>query len=262
MTARTQKRVCLLTGASGTLGTAFCRAHAADYEIAAVYRARHPEVASTVQRYIDPLTPGSELPENRHPVFAIRADLGKPGERERVVELALARFDTIDLVVNAAVCSLWANMDSDTLANSVEAQFKLNVEAPFALSNLIARHYWRKLSDENARSNRNVVNISSLAALRVYPRLGQSVYAASKAALNQLTLHMAEEYRAFGVRVNAVAPNSFPSIVAVEDVVQTIRQLDLGDMNGKILVIDDDGENGNEGRTRDRRLRRARAPIS
>jgi len=44
------------------------------------------------------------------------------------------------------------------------------------------------------------------------------------------------------VRVNAVAPNTFPRIVSTESVVEGIRNLDAGDMTGKVLVLDREGE--------------------
>jgi NAD(P)-dependent dehydrogenase (short-subunit alcohol dehydrogenase family) len=233
-----QKRVCLLTGASGTLGTAFCRVHGADYAIAAIHYRRAVDASSDSQHWVDPLDPHRAERQNGHQAYTIQADLNDDHQLERVVELTLSRFSRIDLVVHAAVHSVWANLDSDRLTESFDTQFRVNVRVPFALSNLIARYFWRSRSGENRARNRNVVNISSVAGMRFFPGLGQSVYAASKAALIQLTLHMAEEYRPMNVRVNAVAPNSFPQIVGVEDVVRTIHGLDQGATTGKILVVD------------------------
>ena len=67
--------------------------------------------------------------------------------------------------------------------------------------------------------------MSSLSASRVYPG-GQAVYAASKAVLNQLTRHLAAEFGVLGVRVNALAPNNFPSVVRTESVASAIARLD------------------------------------
>ena len=58
--------------------------------------------------------------------------------------------------------------------------------------------------------NRNVVNISSTAGHFVYEDLGQGLYATSKAALDHLTYHLASEFWDLGIRVNAVAPDTFP----------------------------------------------------
>ncbi|HKQ99953.1 MAG TPA: SDR family oxidoreductase [Pyrinomonadaceae bacterium] len=236
------KKVCLLTGASGKLGTAFCRLHADKYHIVGVYRRRHPDVASQLQSFVNPLSPEKTLEENEHPIYAVQAELTDDRELERVVELALARYDRIDLLVNAAVHSVWSPiLDSPRLLESAGTQFNTNVIIPLKLAALVARMFWRDREEENLKFNRNVVNVSSMAGVRVYRGVGQSVYSASKAALNQLTYHLADEFKAFGVRVNATAPNAFPRIVSTESVAQTIVRLDSGLLSGKILVLDSDG---------------------
>jgi NAD(P)-dependent dehydrogenase (short-subunit alcohol dehydrogenase family) len=233
------KRVCLFTGAGGTLGNAFCRQYSSDYHIVAVHRGLPPDVPSQHQGFQDPLEPEADVPENRYRVFCIKSDLQKEGEIARVVELALARFDRIDLLVNAAVHSLWAPMlDDERLLASLATQFEVNTMLPLRLAMQVARAFWRGRKTDNEKANRNVVNVSSLAGLRVFTGSGQSVYAASKAALNHLTSHMAAEFARIGVRVNAVAPNSFPRIVSTERVAENIRRLDEGDLTGKILIVD------------------------
>jgi NAD(P)-dependent dehydrogenase (short-subunit alcohol dehydrogenase family) len=241
--ARDRKRVCLLTGASGRLGTAFCRAQAHRYDIAAVYRTRPPEVPTQHQTFFDPIDPSASVAENQHPVFAIQSDLTATGELGRVVDLVLARFGRIDLLVNAAVRSVWAPiLGTRKLLDSLDAQFLLNAMIPLKLSVEVVDRFWRHRDLENLRNNCNVVNVSSTAGLYVYTGHGQSAYGASKAALNHLTCHTAAEFRQIGIRVNAVAPDSFPSRVATEAVVAAIVRLDEGNRNGQILAFDENGE--------------------
>jgi NAD(P)-dependent dehydrogenase (short-subunit alcohol dehydrogenase family) len=92
--------------------------------------------------------------------------------------------------------------------------------------------------DENRGANRNVINVSSISGQHLFAGEGQSIYAASKAALDHLTGHMALEFATIGVRVNAVAPNSFPSNVPTSRVVRAIEHLDAGGSNGTIVVVD------------------------
>ncbi len=217
---RSERRVCLLTGASGTLGSEV-RARLADhYDFAAVYNTRPVE-----------------------DVFALRADLTEEGECERVVKAALDRFGRIDLVVNAAVLSRWGEMlESADLVNSAQDQFLLNAVVPFQIACAAARLSWHEQTDENRSSNRNVVNVSSISGNSLFAGEGQSVYAASKAALDHLTGHMALEFAAIGVRVNAVAPNSFPRNVPTSRVIDAIERLDEGKDTGTIVVVDGDAD--------------------
>jgi NAD(P)-dependent dehydrogenase (short-subunit alcohol dehydrogenase family) len=243
MNADRLRRVCLLTGAGGRLGTAFCRANAHRYDILAVYRSRPPAVVSQCSSLLDPLDPDTEPTENAHPVFTVQADLTVEDDVARVVEIALARFGRIDLLVNAAGRSTWGSaLDQRVFAASLDGHFRVNVLAPAMLAVTIAREYWQGRAEENRRANRNVVNVSSTAGLYVYPDLGQSAYGVSKAALNFLSLHLAAEFEVVNVRVNAIAPNTFPGLVPTEKVLEGIGRLDEGQDNGRLLVVDEDGE--------------------
>jgi NAD(P)-dependent dehydrogenase (short-subunit alcohol dehydrogenase family) len=236
--------VCLLTGAAGTLGLALCEGLRDRYDVAAVYRRRLPDVPSQLQHLVDPLDPEAELPENAHPVFAIQADLETPDGCARVVELALARFGRVDLLVNAAARGgPWGPLiRSDRVLDSMEHQFRLNAMVPIRLATEVARRYWRDRDLENRELNRSVVNVSSIAGLRVFRDQGQSVYGASKAALNYMTRAIAAEFGGVGVRVNATAPTGFPHIVPTERVVDTVLRLSDGDMSGQVLVLTKHGE--------------------
>jgi NAD(P)-dependent dehydrogenase (short-subunit alcohol dehydrogenase family) len=236
------KRVCLFTGASGTLGTEFCKLFRERYDIAAVYHTRLPSVPSQYDKWIDPLN-ADDFSTDSNPVFAIKADLFDERQIERVDELTLAHFGCIDFLVNAAVHSVWAAaVDSNALIGCAARQLEMNVLVPLKLSVAIARQFWRDRPTENIAGNRNIVNISSTAGVYVYPNTQQSVYSASKAALNYLTCHLAGEFRIFGVRVNAIAPNAFPGVVQTRRVANCIHRLDKQTVSGQILIIDSGGE--------------------
>jgi NAD(P)-dependent dehydrogenase (short-subunit alcohol dehydrogenase family) len=237
---RPDRRVCLLTGAGSPLGTAFCRAYVDRYDIVAVCRNRVPDVPSQFERFVDPLAPEAELAENGHRVHVVYADLEQPGQVERVVDLALARFGAVDLLVNNAAYTRLHRpglIDDAGVMADFDRHFAVNVGLPQRLAGRLAETSWRDDVVANRRRNRNVVNVSSLSASRIYPG-GQAVYAASKAALNQLTRHQAAEFAALGVRANALAPTSFPTLVATERVARGIAQLDAETVSGRVLVVD------------------------
>ena len=241
MNGNPAKRVCLLTGASGELGETFCQMFAAHYDIAAVYCQNLPKAPSQLRWFVDPLTPNAELPNNA--IFAIQADLRQETDLRRIVEVTLARFGRIDFLVNAAVFSFWAPiLDGDRLQRTLYDQFDVNLFVPLRLSTLVAEKFWKNRELENRKLNRSIINVSSTAGLYIYPDQGQSVYSASKAALNYLTLHMAAEFGVIGVRANVLAPTSFPNLIRAETVADGIRRLSESNDSGKILVLNAHGE--------------------
>lgn len=213
--AASDRRVCLLTGASGRLGRRFCERYADTYEFAAIHRRRRPPVGT----------------------FAIEADLTADGAAEWVVDCALERFGHIDVLVNAAVVWGWGPVTSEQLVFSAPEQFLTHVVAPLRLTAAAYRRAWSDQRETNAARHRSVVNVSSISGQNVYPNEGQSVYAASKAALDHLSAHMALELEPVGIRVNAVSANSFPSVVSTDRVVDAIVALDKGSSTGGLLVV-------------------------
>ncbi len=70
----------------------------------------------------------------------------------------------------------------------------------------------RGLQDELARAKGAVVNVTSIAGVRVHPFAG-AAYATSKAALAALTREMAHDFGPLGVRVNAIAPGEVETAI-------------------------------------------------
>jgi NAD(P)-dependent dehydrogenase (short-subunit alcohol dehydrogenase family) len=237
------KRVCLLTGASGALGTSFIRQYREHYDIVAVYRSRVPNFPSQERHLVDPLDPKRAVPENDNALFSVQADLLDDGACTRVAELALARFGRVDLVVNAAaVFARQALLGSENLVENFERQFRLNVQVPLLLSVTLADLFWRSRGAENAALNRHIVNVASIGGVRLYPGTGLSVYSASKAALVQLRRHMAAEFSDIGLRVNALAPSAFPRLILTDAVASSLRRLDESRASGNVVLIQSDGE--------------------
>lgn len=237
------QRVCVLTGSGGMLGNAFCRLYGERYRIVALWCRRLPQVASQEQRIIDPFNSALDLPENRHPVHTLRVDLTKRNWTARVVQEIIDRFGHIDVVVSAAAVRDWGPLlEGDAFRASLQRHFAVNVIAPVSLALEIAQSAWVGKPQENRDENRNLVHVSSTAGLHAYTGHGQSAYSASKAALNLVTQHMAAEFQPLGIRVNAIAPNTFPGIVSTEHVLERIVSLAEGTQTGQILVVDSDGD--------------------
>ncbi len=120
----------------------------------------------------------------------------------------------------------------------MEKLLRINLVAWLRLAAEVASSFWRDRYEENRANRRHWISISSTAGLRIYSNQGQGPYGAANAALNMATAHMAVEFKTLGVRANVVAPNSFPSIVATEDVASAIVELDKIDMTGQVVIVD------------------------
>jgi NAD(P)-dependent dehydrogenase (short-subunit alcohol dehydrogenase family) len=70
----------------------------------------------------------------------------------------------------------------------------------------------RGLIEELSAAKGSVINVTSIAGMRVHPFAG-SAYATSKAALAALTREMAWEFGQRGVRVNAIAPGEIDTSI-------------------------------------------------
>jgi len=237
-----QRRVCLLTGAAGRLGSDFCRRYRSRYQIVAVYRRRPPNVPHQDVWPVDPLRPGTEPADARERVFALQADLTEESDLIRVVDTTLAVYGRVDLLVNSAVYVRSERLNSVAENPALlDHSFYLNATVPIRLAAMIARRHWLWSRSENEAVGRNVVNVSSAASLGVVPRVGLAAYSASKAALNMLSCHQAEELGPVGIRVNVLTPTSFPGLVPTSAVSDAIVDLDQSGLSGCIVGLDEAG---------------------
>jgi NAD(P)-dependent dehydrogenase (short-subunit alcohol dehydrogenase family) len=228
--------VCVVTGAAGTLGTAFCRQYAKRYHIVAVWNSRRPTVPTQNQHLFDPLDPERPLRINTNPVYEVRTDLRQQAEIGRLIDDIVDQFGCVDVLLNLAVVSDWRSLlECGNAVDNATQAFRVNCAAPLALTSTIAREIWATEPRSNREANRNVVNLSSTAGAQVYSGYGQGVYSTTKAALNMLTRHLADELQPLGVRVNALAPDSFPSRVPISEVLAQMLHLIEGDMTGCIV---------------------------
>lgn len=133
--------------------------------------------------------------------MAVQADVGIEAQ-------VMAMFQKIDaklgrltaLVNNAGVVDVAARVDEMSVAR-LKRMFDINVVGSF----VCAREAVKRMSTRHGGSGGVIVNVSSAAA-----RLGGSGqyvdYAASKGAIDTLTIGLAKEVALEGIRVNAVRP--------------------------------------------------------
>lgn len=130
--------------------------------------------------------------------FAVRADVALDADCRRIVAEALARWGRLDVLVNNAGTTVFVpHEDLEALTDEAWSRiFDVNVKGAFQMARAAATAL--KASGAGA-----IVNVSSTAGTNGG---GSSIaYAASKAALDNLTLTLARVL-APKVRVNGVAP--------------------------------------------------------
>ncbi len=123
------------------------------------------------------------------------ADLLDDAQRAGLAEAAVKRWGRLDLLVNAAGIIGFGSVADTTLAD-FRAMVEINLTSVFDLM--------QRCLPALEQSRGAIINVSSVTGLRSFP--GVLAYAASKAAVDQLTRCAALELAAKGVRVSAVNP--------------------------------------------------------
>ena len=137
--------------------------------------------------------------------IGLPADLAKEAECRRLADELTARLEQLDILVNNAGATWGAPMvDYDEAA--FERVLSLNVKGVFHLTKFLVPLLEKAgTQEEPAR----VINIGSIDGIGV-PALETYAYSASKAAVHQLTRHLAKRL-APTITVNAIAPGPFES---------------------------------------------------
>lgn len=175
-------RVAIVSGGTGAIGAATCRALAADgYHVVVGYRS-DPAAAAAVAASCTAATP-------------VHLDVTDAASVDACVEAAAAIGQVAVVVNNAGVSEddLLLRLDMERFDRTIDT----NLRGAFLLTQAALRAMLR------ARFGR-VVHVSSIVALR--GNAGQTVYGAAKAGLIGMARSLAREVARKGITVNVVAP--------------------------------------------------------
>jgi len=133
--------------------------------------------------------------------IAVQADVASEPDVVRLFETVDARLGSLAALVNNAGIVSAAHRVDQLTAEAVERMFAVNAIGPF----LCAREAVRRMSTRHGGTGGAIVNVSTSAVRHGSP--GEYVdYAAAKGAVDVMTIGLAREVAAEGVRVNAVRP--------------------------------------------------------
>jgi ketoreductase RED2 len=185
MSENMKGRVALVTGSSSGIGAAVAT--------------RCAELgAGVVVNSASSVAPGQQLAAQLPDAIYVQADVSDPAQAERLVDAAVGHYGRLDIVVNnAGTTAVIPHDDLDAATDEIwEHILRVNVIGTWNVVRAAVPHL-------RASGDAVILNITSLAGVRP---VGSSIpYAVSKAALNHLTLLLANVLGP-EIRVHAVAP--------------------------------------------------------
>ena len=177
----TNGKVALVTGASRGIGRACAiKLGEAGYKVAVNYNSNEAAANEVIEKI---KTAGSEA-------VAIKADVSDLAEVKTMMREVINAFGQLDVLVNNAGIVM---MNPDTIDQCLDLNIKGYM---YCTQQAVLKMFSKKQGV--------IVNVSSVSSKLAVP--GQSVYSATKGAVNSMTATMAKELAPYGIRVNAVAP--------------------------------------------------------
>jgi NAD(P)-dependent dehydrogenase (short-subunit alcohol dehydrogenase family) len=129
--------------------------------------------------------------------LAVQADVSKSADIDRLLEVTLKTYGSVDILINNAGIS----EDSGPLhaldMNAWDKIQAINLRGPLLAMRAVLPHM-------RAQQSGHIINISSESGLEYYA--GDAAYGVSKHALNDLGEYTQRENQAWNIRINTICP--------------------------------------------------------
>jgi len=186
-----EKKILLITGGSRGIGAATARLAARQgYDVAINFVGNEKAAREVV----------ADIEKSNARGIAIKGDMASEADILKMFE-AVDKFGKLTHVVNNAGIIGSSSKFADAPADMMRHVVDVNVTGAM----IVAREAVRRLSTARGGKGGAIVNLGSMATYLGAP--GEFVwYAASKGAIDALTIGLSKEVAGEGIRVNAVAP--------------------------------------------------------
>lgn len=209
--ARLSGRTAIVTGGGGGLGSASARrlaAEGAQVVVADILLDSAERVATDIR-------------EQGGDAIARHLDLGEPDSIRDLIDGTLSHYGKLEVVFNNGADTRPSTLERDAAVGEMEIDlwdhtFAVNARGTM----LMIRHALPALIRSGDAA---IINTSSGAAL--LGDLARTAYAASKAAVNTLTLYVAAQYGKQGVRCNVISPGMVPTETSRQSQPELIRMV-------------------------------------
>jgi 3-oxoacyl-[acyl-carrier protein] reductase len=188
-------RVALVTGGSGGIGGTVVRRLAADGIAVAVHYAGNKAKAEDI---------AEEIRAQGGQAITVGGDVADEAAMTEAFDAVEQAFGGIDVVVNAAGIMLLSPLATLNL-DDLDRMHRINIRGTFVVSQQAVRRM---------RSGGALINISTSVTKLQFPTY--SGYAASKGAVEAMSLILARELRGRDITVNAVAPGPIANDLFLE----------------------------------------------
>ena len=179
-------RVALITGADSGIGRAVALAYAREgADILLSYLDEEGDARDAARSVRDAGREAIELP----------GDIADPAHCRSLVQTAIDRFGRLDVLVNNGATQTSRNSLDEITDEEWDRTFRVNVHSQFYLCKAALPHL---------KPGASIINTSSVNSKHPMPSL--LAYSATKAAIANFTLGLAQMLVEQGIRVNAVLP--------------------------------------------------------
>jgi len=186
--SKLKNKVAVVTGASKGIGASIAKYFASEGAKVVVNYASDKEGADNVV---------AAIADDGGTAISVQGDVSKEVDVIRLFEETEKAFGTLDILVNNAGIYDY-NPIEDVTADSIHQHLSINVFGP-----IVAIREAVKLFGD---SGGNIINISSEVSKTPLPT--GSVYSASKAALDAVTIALSKEFSGRNIRINSILPGA------------------------------------------------------